>query len=67
MIGADTTFLVQLELIELSAHKAARELLYRNVLQSQTPLALAPQVLSEFLSNFRLPFTDAVALSEGEW
>ncbi len=29
MIGADTTFLVQLELIELPAHKAAHDLLQR--------------------------------------
>jgi hypothetical protein len=29
MIGADTTFLVQLELVELPAHKAAHALLQR--------------------------------------
>jgi hypothetical protein len=33
MIGVDTTFLVQLELIELPAHKAAHELLQREILQ----------------------------------
>ena len=49
MIGADTTFLVQLELIELPAHKAAHELLQREILQPQVPLALAPQVLAEFI------------------
>ena len=32
MIGVDTTFLVQLELVELPAHKAAHELLQRHQL-----------------------------------
>lgn len=49
MIGADTTFLVQLELIELPAHKAAHDLLQREILQPEVPLALAPQVLAEFI------------------
>ena len=49
MIGADTTFLVQLELIDLRAHHAAHPLLQREVLQPQVWLALAPQVLAEFI------------------
>jgi hypothetical protein len=49
MIGADTTFLVQLELVELPAHEAARVLLQRDILQPQVSLALAPQVLAEFI------------------
>ena len=49
MIGVDTTFLVQLELVELPAHKAAHELLQREIFQPQVPLALAPQVLAEFV------------------
>ena len=49
MIGADTTFLVQLELIELPMHKAAHELLQREILQAKVSLALAPQVLAEFI------------------
>ncbi len=49
MIGADTTFLVQLELIEVPAHHAARQLLQREILQPQVSLALAPQVLAEFI------------------
>ena len=48
MIGADTTFLVQLELVELPAHVAAHQLLQRAILQPQVPLALAPEVLAEF-------------------
>jgi hypothetical protein len=55
MIGADTTFLVQLELIELPAHKAAHELLQCQILQPQVPLALAPQVLAEFIHVFTDP------------
>jgi hypothetical protein len=46
MIGADATFLVQLELIESPAHKAAHELLQREILQPQVPLAITPQVLA---------------------
>jgi len=71
MIGADTTFLVQLELIELPAHKTAHELLQREILQPQVPLALAPQVLAEFIHvvtdprRFQKPLTidEAVAKS----
>jgi hypothetical protein len=40
MIGVDTTFLVQLELVELPAHKAADAFLQRQILQQQVPLAL---------------------------
>ena len=49
MIGVDTTFLVQLELVELPAHEAAHAFLQRQILQPQIPLALAPQVLAEFI------------------
>lgn len=63
MIGADTTFLVQLELIEVSAHRAAHELLRREILQPRIFLALAPQVLAEFIhivtdpKRFQKPLT----------
>lgn len=63
MIGADTTFLVQLELIEVSAHRAAHELLQREVLRPRIRLALAPQVLAEFIhivtdpKRFQKPLT----------
>jgi len=75
MIGADTTFLVQLELIELPAHKAAHELLQREILQPQVPLALAPQVLAEFIHvvtdprRFQKPLTpdEAVAKARFWW
>ena len=49
MIGADTTFLVQLELIEVPAHQAAHQLLQREILQTEVSLATAPQVLAEFI------------------
>jgi predicted nucleic acid-binding protein len=70
MIGADTTFLVQLELIELPAHKAAHELLQREILQPQVPLALAPQVLAEFIHvvtdprRFQKPLTADEAIAK---
>ena len=75
MIGVDTTFLVQLELLELPAHKAADELLQREVLQPQVPLALAPQVLAEFIHivtdprRFQRPLTadEAVAKARFWW
>jgi len=73
MIGADTTFLVQLELVELSAHQAAHALLRREVLQPQVPLALAPQVLAEFIHvvtdprRFQKPLTTAEALAKARF
>jgi predicted nucleic acid-binding protein len=75
MIGVDTTFLVQLELVELPAHKAAHVLLQREILQSQVPLALAPQVLAEFIHvvtdprRFQKPLTagEAVAKARFWW
>ncbi|MCX6904891.1 MAG: hypothetical protein NTW03_15705 [Verrucomicrobia bacterium] len=75
MIGADTTFLVQLELIEVPAHHAAHQLLQRNILQPQVSLALAPQVLAEFVHivtdprRFQKPLTmdEAVAKARFWW
>ena len=75
MIGVDTTFLVQLELVELPAHKTAHELLQREILQPQVPLALAPQVLAEFIHivtdprRFQKPLTadEAVAKAHFWW
>lgn len=75
MIGADTTFLVQLELVELPTHSTAHALLQREVLQAQIPLALAPQVLAEFIHvvtdprRFQQPLTmdEAVAKARFWW
>jgi predicted nucleic acid-binding protein len=49
MIGADTTFLVQLEIQEAAEHVRAHEVLRREILGPDEKLALAPQVLTEFL------------------
>jgi predicted nucleic acid-binding protein len=49
MIGADTTFLVQLEISELPANPAAQRLLQQEILAPSVQLALAPQVLAEFI------------------
>jgi hypothetical protein len=66
MIGADTTFLVQLELVEVPAHQTAHALLQREVLLPQVPLALAPQVLAEFIHVVTDPrrFQNPLAMDE---
>jgi predicted nucleic acid-binding protein len=75
MTGVDTTFLVQLELVESPSHKTAHELLRRHVLDAQGTLALAPQVLAEFIHvvtdprRFQKPLTpqEAVAKARFWW
>lgn len=73
MIGADTTFLVQLELVEVSAHQSAHTLLRREVLEPKLPLALAPQVLAEFIHvvtdprRFQKPLTSAEAIAKARF
>jgi len=73
MIGVDTSFLVQLELIELPAHQAAHALLRREILQPQIPLALAPQVLAEFIHvvtdprRFQQPLTADNAVTKARF
>lgn len=73
MIGADTTFLVQLELVELPLHAAAHQLLQTEILQPQVPLALAPQVLAEFIHivtdprRFQKPLTMDEALTKARF
>jgi predicted nucleic acid-binding protein len=73
MIGVDTTLLVQLELVELPAHQAAHALLQRAILRPQVPLALAPQVLAEFIHvvtdprRFQKPLTADEAVSEARF
>jgi predicted nucleic acid-binding protein len=73
MIGIDTTFLVQLELIELPAHSGAHELLQREVLNPQLSLALDPQVLAEFMHvvtdprRFEKPLTMHEAITKANF
>ena len=73
MIGVDTTFLVQLELVELPAHQAAHGLLQREILQPQVPLVLTPQVLAEFIHvvtdprRFQRPLTADQALGKARF
>lgn len=73
MIGADTTFLVQLELAELPGHQVAHALLQREVIQPRVPLALAPQVLAEFIHvvtdprRFQKPLTIAEAIAKARF
>jgi predicted nucleic acid-binding protein len=49
MIGVDTNFLVYLEIAEMAEHARAHEVLQRDVLSCGETLALAPQVLAEFV------------------
>lgn len=73
MIGADTTFLVQLELREVPEHAAAHALLQREVLLPGVPLGLAPQVLAEFIHvvtdprRFQAPLSMEVALAKARF
>ena len=73
MIGVDTTLLVQLEVQEAPAHRAAHDLLRREALDPQTPLALAPQVLAEFIHvvtdprRFQQPLSVEQALAKAQF
>ena len=75
MIGADTTFLVQLELAELAAHSSAQRLLVEEILEPRIPLALIPETLAEFIHvvtdprRFQKPLTpyEAVAKARFWW
>jgi predicted nucleic acid-binding protein len=49
ILGVDTTFLVQVEILEAPEHAAALAYLQREVLEKDVKLALAPQVLAEFV------------------
>lgn len=49
MVGADTTLLVHLEIKEAPEHLRAHEWLRREILQPAETIALAPQVLTEFI------------------
>ena len=49
MIGVDTTFLVELEIEESLRHRAAKEFFNKKVIGGRQQLALAPQVLMEFV------------------
>ncbi|MBA3272265.1 MAG: hypothetical protein H0T11_00130 [Chthoniobacterales bacterium] len=49
MIGADTTFLIELDLLEHPRHAQAHDTLQREVLIGGQPLVIAPQVLAEFV------------------
>lgn len=75
MIGADTTFLVELEIVEHPAHHAAKLLLQREILDSNVQLLIAPQVLAEFVHivsdprrfQAQLSMADAVAKAQFWW
>ena len=70
MIGIDTAILVHLEIRESPEHDRASALLQRQVLDAGEELALAPQVLTEFLHivtdprRFERPLTMEQALAK---
>lgn len=49
MVGADTTFLVELDLLEHPNHVRARAVLRREIFDAGQSLVIAPQVLAEFV------------------
>ena len=70
--GADTTFLVQLEIVEAVGHQAAYRYWLENVVGKDIRLAIAPQVLHEFVHivtderRWERPLGPAEALSKAE-
>jgi predicted nucleic acid-binding protein len=64
--GVDTTFLVQIELREVPGHEAARLWLDQALAKHPQPLALAPQVLTEFIHVVTDPRRFATPLSMDE-
>ncbi len=73
--GIDTTFLVQVEIIEAPGHAEARAWLQAALAHHNQPLALAPQVLTEFVHvvtdsrRFSRPLSmeTALAKAQGWW
>jgi predicted nucleic acid-binding protein len=73
--GIDTTFLVQVEVREVPGHEAARDWLDQALAKHPQPLALAPQVLTEFVHvvtdprRFAAPLSmeEALAKAQGWW
>lgn len=70
--GVDTTFLVEAELREVPGHEKARFWLDETLARGGQPLALAPQVLTEFIHvvtdprRFAAPLTMEVALAKAQ-
>ena len=64
--GVDTTFLVQVEVREVSGHEEARGWLNEALSRHPQPLALAPQVLTEFVHVVTDPRRFASPLSMEE-
>ena len=73
MIGVDTTFLVQLEIVESENHTAAWNFLRKKILANKRILGLSAQVLSEFIHivtdsrRFKKPLSITEALEKGEY
>lgn len=72
LYGIDTTFLVQLEIVEAPGHSAATRWLDTALSRHEQPLALAPQVLTEFIhattdpKRFKRPLTVEQAVERAQ-
>ncbi|MCE7869638.1 PIN domain-containing protein [bacterium CPR1] len=70
--GLDTSFLLQVEVLEHPAHRQAVQLRDRFV-EKDERLALAPQILSEFIhvstdpKRFQAPLEPHVAVDRAQW
>jgi predicted nucleic acid-binding protein len=75
MIGADTTFLIELEIVESPSHASAHRILQDRIIKTGVPLAVAPQTLAEFLHivtdprRFKnpLPMSEAIRRARNWW
>jgi predicted nucleic acid-binding protein len=72
ILGADTSFLVVLEIRESRGHLRAFEFLTHTIIEQGNTLALAPQVVAEFVHivtdplRFQRPLAIEVALRKAE-
>jgi predicted nucleic acid-binding protein len=74
MIGLDTTFLVHVELVEMPEHPRASSWLQSHLVGGGEELAIAPQVLCEFIhivtdpKRFQRPLSmDAAIVKASHW
>lgn len=72
-LGIDTSFLVHLEIRESAGHEVSRAFLNDRVLNAGHVLALAPQVLAEFIHvatdprRFEEPLTMSLAIEKADY
>ncbi len=73
MIGLDTTFLIQLEIVEVAEHQRAVDLLEREILSPGVMAGIAPLVIAEFLhiatdaKRFQRPLSMELAIERARF